>query len=72
MRNSLCSHFEMDDATVTVKINAIIAQELYRFEGFDGSFDWAGMNRNVAADPANTEIVQSLHQRILEYIRLYK
>ena len=72
MRNLLCSHFEMDDATVTVKIDAIIAQELYRFEGFDGSFDWAGMNRNVAADPANIEIVQSLHQRILEYIRLYK
>eukprot|EP01052_Picozoa_sp_SAG31_P006671 SAG31_NODE_309_length_17949_cov_11.083361_1_plen_72_part_00 len=71
MRDLLCSHFEMDDATVTVKTDAIIAQELYSFEGFDGSFDWAGMNRNVAADPANTKVVQSLHQKILEYIRLY-
>ena len=61
----------MDDATVTVKIDAIIAQELYRFEGFDGSFDWAGMNQNVVADTANAEIVKTLHQKVLDYIRLY-
>jgi hypothetical protein len=34
---SFCSHFEVDSATVTVKTDSVIAQELYSFAGFDGA-----------------------------------
>jgi hypothetical protein len=36
-----------------------------------GSFDWPGMNRNVVADPAHAQLVWTLHQQVLDYIRLY-
>ena len=64
------AHFEMDGATVTVKTGSIIARELYSFVGFNGSFDWPGMNANVAADPAHASLVAELHNKVLGYIRL--
>ena len=64
------AHFEMDDATVTVKTDSVIARELYSFVGFDGSFDWPGMNVNVAGDPTHTALVEELHGKVLGYIRL--
>jgi hypothetical protein len=62
-------HFVMDEATVTVKTDSIIARELYSFEGFDGSFDWEGMNHNVVEQ--HPTIAAELHQLVLDYIRLY-
>ena len=40
------------------------------FVGFDGSFDWPGMNVNVAGDPTHTALVEELHGKVLGYIRL--
>ena len=45
--------FAMDRASVTVNTEQIIGQELYDFVGFDGSFDFSGMNFNVANASAN-------------------
>lgn len=64
------AHFAMDDATVTVKTDSVIARELYSFAGFDGSFDWPGMNTNVAGDPTHAALVEELHSKVLGYIRL--
>ena len=46
--------FAVDSASVTIKTDQILGRELYSFAGFDGSFDFDGMNANVASEPAHT------------------
>ena len=63
--------FEVDSATVLVQTEKIIGKELYVMSGFDSSFDWPGNNVNLVGDPAHADVVQELHQMVLQYIQLY-
>jgi len=54
-----------------VQTEKIIGKELYVMSGFDSSFDWPGNNVNLVGDPAHADVVQELHQMVLQYIQLY-
>jgi hypothetical protein len=61
----------VDPVTIRAKTEAIIAQELYGFVSFDGSFDFPGMNVNVVNTSANQGTVNELLTMVLGFIQLY-
>jgi iduronate 2-sulfatase len=63
--------FGFDKARIVPDVEDIIARELYDHRGDPGELDWRGEHANVADDPAHADTVARLHQRVLDYIRLY-
>lgn len=63
--------FGFDGARVVPKTDDIIGRELYSHVGDDGDADFPGENVNVAENPANKQILEELHAKILDYIQLY-
>ena len=45
----------------------------YRYDhrGDPGELDWAGEHVNVVDEPQHAALAQSLHQKVLDYIRLF-
>jgi len=51
-------------------LNQVIGRELYDHHGDAGDLDFPGENFNVVNVTANAEVVQQMHQRVLDYIQL--
>jgi hypothetical protein len=54
-----------------VLLNESLGTELYDHRGDTGMWlDWPGENRNLVNESAFGDIVQTLHQQLVDYIQL--
>lgn len=64
--------FGFDGRRVVPRTNDILGRELYDHRGDTGQdLDWAGEHVNVVDEPQHASLVNSLHQQILGYIKLF-
>ena len=65
--------FPFDDVAIVPVTNGgpSLGRELYDHRGDTGLWlDFPGENVNLASDPAYAQVVEALHQRVLDYIQL--
>lgn len=63
--------FHFNNETLVPETGNIYGRELYDHRGDTGLWlDWPGENRNLVADSQYKDIVDQLHQQVLDYIQL--